>query len=118
MRAKPLEERLWRRVVKKRGNGCWVWTGATVGGYGVIREGTRNVLTHRVAWELTHGAIPEERYVLHRCDVRSCVRPDHLWLGTYRDNLHDAYDKGRLPQWDSAWMRARKRRLTRGKMLK
>src|SRR5262249_34545304 len=78
---------------------CWLWTGSiTRVGYGqfAIKHG-RNVSAHRFAWFLKHGSAPRRPLgVLHRCDVRACVNPDHLWLGTQSDNLSDAALKGRL----------------------
>jgi hypothetical protein len=53
------------------------------------------VVAHRIAWELTNGAIPEGMKVLHRCDNVLCVRPDHLFLGTQHDNVRDMINKGR-----------------------
>jgi hypothetical protein len=110
----PLEERLWRRVNK---NGpvpahrpelgpCWLWTGATVEGYGSI--GIRGAYprgTHRVSWELAHGAIPPGVCVLHHCDARTCVNPDHLFLGTPADNIRDMDAKGRRrsPRGSGHW---------------
>lgn len=52
--------------------------------------------THRIAWELSRGPIPEKMLVLHSCDNPPCCRPDHLFLGTNADNTHDAIAKGRL----------------------
>jgi hypothetical protein len=63
-----------------------------------MRVAQRNVRAHRVSWELAHGAIPDELHVLHRCDVRACVRPDHLYLGTHTDNVADRDNKGRQPR--------------------
>ncbi len=78
---------------------CWVWTGAkNSGGYGDIRYDGRKVGTHRVAWELTNGPIPNGLWVLHRCDNPPCVRPDHLFLGTNTDNMRDRASKGRTNQ--------------------
>lgn len=103
-RIQPLAVRLWRRVIQEPEDGCWLWTGAVLKpdpwGYGVINLGDGTTrLTHRVAWEVTYGPISQVQRVLHRCDVRRCVRPDHLWLGTQRDNLHDGQQKGRMRQW-------------------
>lgn len=82
-------------------SGCWLWTGAVGSGtYGTM---TRNIkggkslykLAHRFSWERHNGPIPEGLCVLHKCDVRTCVNPGHLFLGTQKDNLHDMHKKGR-----------------------
>lgn len=97
-RVTPLDQRFWLKVAKS--DGCWLWTASLdISGYGLIRRGSRGTKTekaHRVSWELTNGPIPAGLLVLHRCDVRACVRPDHLFLGTNQDNTQDANDKGRL----------------------
>lgn len=94
--------RFWAKVDKADG-GCWLWTGSTNprNGYGQFVVGSRrsivfNLRTHRVAWELTNGPIPDDTHVLHACDVARCVNPAHLFLGTHRDNMADAAKKGRL----------------------
>ncbi len=88
--------------------GCWNWAGSRDReGYGRFK-GTLEVLAHRVAWQLANGAIPSGLYVLHQCDNTSCVRPDHLFLGTCADNVHDMQRKGRKPdQSGEAHPRAR-----------
>lgn len=90
-----LEERFWGNVDKT--DGCWVWRLATRGaqGYGTTTWQDRTYATHRLAWELTHGAIPAGMLVCHRCDNPPCCRPDHLFLGTPRDNMQDMIAKGR-----------------------
>ena len=86
--------KFWAKV--RRGDGCWEWTGAkSSSGYGSMDWFGRSTLPHRVSWRLRRGRIPRRKCVLHKCDNRICVRPSHLFLGTYRDNLHDAIRKGR-----------------------
>ena len=88
------EERFWLHVIKS--DGCWVWKGAlTKDGYGCIERNTRLLRTHRVSWELTNGTIPEGLLVMHHCDNRPCVNPDHLFIGTVGDNNRDCLRKGR-----------------------
>lgn len=104
---KTLEERLWERISTAPGHGpngdCWEWTGTTDRrGYGTIYKGTKGKdgVRHRVPrliWKLLIGTLPDELNVLHRCDYPPCVRPDHLFLGTDRDNVLDMYQKGRRP---------------------
>jgi HNH endonuclease len=84
----------WDKV--KKGKGCWEWTGYIhPSGYGMFRFQGKTPMAHRVAWILTHGEIPRGMKVLHRCDYPGCVNPDHLFLGTQRDNVLDMYGKGR-----------------------
>ncbi len=91
-------ERFWAKVAKS--DGCWEWTGMRRPyGYGVIRTGARGNthedLAHRLSWELHFGPIPDGLFVCHHCDNPPCVRPDHLFLGTPRDNTVDRDRKGR-----------------------
>jgi len=76
---------------------CWVWLASTVGaGYGHFSlAGGRKILAHRFAWEQSKGAIPDGLKVLHRCDNPPCCNPNHLFLGTQADNVHDMMQKGR-----------------------
>lgn len=77
-------------------SGCWIWLGATNGtGYGVIGYRGRQILTHRLSLIANGTSVPDELCVLHRCDVRSCINPNHLFIGTNQDNVDDAVKKGR-----------------------
>ena len=89
------EQRLRKHVVVGE---CWEWTGWRLpSGYGTLRLRDRNrtMLAHRLAYETWVGPIPEGLCVLHTCDNPPCIRPDHLWLGTNRDNTLDMLAKGR-----------------------
>ena len=91
----PDEERFWEKVVKR--NSCWEWmAGRSVFGYGQCRFRGKDWQAHRASWVMANGNIPEGMHILHRCDNRACVRPDHLFLGTQADNNHDMMRKGRF----------------------
>jgi hypothetical protein len=94
---KTLSERFWRRVEK--GDGCWTWKSSHFpNGYASLHLNKNKwLLAHRLAYQLIIGEIPSGLIVMHLCDNRGCVRPDHLRLGTQTDNMHDASMKGRLP---------------------
>jgi hypothetical protein len=95
--SRPLEDRFWKHVNKT--DGCWIWTGAhDRGGYGWFKD-HKSRRAHRVSWELFNGPIPEGLFVCHICDVRDCVNPDHLFLGTNSDNMRDMRRKGRGPDF-------------------
>ena len=89
--------------------GCWIWTGAsTIFGYGIVFDGRISPAgnhvpdgAHRVAYREKFGEIPNGKYVLHKCDVPSCVNPDHLFLGTQADNMKDKVAKGRSPRGEN-----------------
>lgn len=75
---------------------CWVWQGASKGnGYGNVRLGDKNITAHRYAYALFVGDVPDDMDVCHTCDNRFCVNPDHLFLGSRKDNMSDCKEKGR-----------------------
>lgn len=88
------ERRFWSHVQKS--DGCWLWTGARDDkGYGIGSGSSEHEWAHRYSFALAFGPIPGELSVLHRCDNPPCVRPDHLFLGTQKDNVIDMTRKGR-----------------------
>lgn len=94
----PAIERVLSRVQKNE-SGCWIFTGAKNRfGYGIVGAGGRgasNDRAHRVTFRHFKGEIPSGMYVCHSCDVPSCCNPDHLFIGTPRDNRLDCKAKGR-----------------------
>lgn len=92
----PPTDLFWRHV--RKSDGCWEWQGNRNNrNYGMswYHPLGKKIPAHRVSWLLAHGEIPEGMCVLHKCDNRPCVRPDHLFLGTHSDNTRDMNAKGR-----------------------
>jgi hypothetical protein len=88
---KEWAERFWAKVDKRGPDECWPWAAALSNrGYGKFSiPKNRWLLAHRVAWQLTHGLIPEGQIVRHKCDNPLCTNPEHLELGTHQDNSDD-----------------------------
>lgn len=105
--ARPsLTERLWRNVQRDDVTGCIEWQGAiSTNGYGQlfsrINGELKSFRAHRIAWLDTHGPVPDGLILRHRCDNPICVNPEHLQLGTSRDNARDREERDRNP---SRWI--------------
>jgi hypothetical protein len=108
-----VEHRFWQKVL--RSDVCWTWSAAKDrDGYGWFKRAGKQVYAHRVSWTLHHGEIPAGLFVLHKCDNPSCVRPEHLFLGTNLDNVRDALSKGRMAVGDRNGSRLHPEKLRRG----
>jgi len=105
-----LSTRFWAKVHKT--DGCWLWIGWNNGStndpnrkwpYGQMKirvDGVwKNQPAHRICWELHYGKIPDGLCVLHKCDNTLCVRPNHLFLGTLKQNTDDMRSKRRDKFW-------------------
>ncbi len=103
-RARPVEERFWERVVKQEAEAvsglgpCWLYGGKAFGNkYGqlTLGPGLGHTTAHRFSLELHGGPIPRGKFACHRCDVRNCVNPAHLYAGDHEDNTSDIVQRKR-----------------------
>lgn len=99
----PFHQRFLKRIEKKSSpyphlNECWIWKGTKLcNGYGSVTPNGKHqrVLAHRYSYAYYNGDVPEGHDVRHKCDVRSCVNPEHLETGTRKDNVRDMYERER-----------------------
>lgn len=103
LRPLTLEEfsvRFWSQVNKSGENGCWLWEGnknGTTSIYGTCQYQGKNKKAHRISWELTNNQkIPPGMVACHKCDNKLCVNPEHIFIGTQKDNMQDCKKKGRM----------------------
>lgn len=95
----PPKERFEQKVMRDPNSGCWLWEGNVNNtGYGTfnpVGRGGKTLKAHRFSYATYRTEIPPGLCVLHKCDVPSCVNPDHLFLGTHTENMRDMAAKGR-----------------------
>ena len=95
---KTTMDRFMEKVVMIPLSGCWLWNGCShptgYGRFSVIKGSVE--YAHRASWMLFRGDIPRGMYVCHVCDIGYCVNPDHLFIGSAKDNMQDASKKGRI----------------------
>ena len=94
MHPDQFEDRFWARVDRGGSDECWEWQGSLdSSGYGNLSESGKQGVAHRQAWELENGD-PGDDWVLHTCDNKRCVNPNHLYLGDHTQNMADAWERG------------------------
>lgn len=98
-RLKTPLQRFEEKYVPVPESGCWLWL--TGDRYGCFTLSGKAVSAHRASWMLFNGDVPDGMQVLHKCDIPSCVNPEHLFLGTQKDNIRDMREKGRAPKGDA-----------------
>ena len=97
-RGTPLE-RFERHYIPEPNSGCWIWLGSIHEAHGYAQlamPGGIPIRAHRLAYQLFKGKIPKGKDVRHTCDIRCCVNPDHLLVGTRKQNMQDAQERGRI----------------------
>lgn len=109
----PIAERLMAGIEYDTNGGCWLWSAGLWNGYGRLSVGNKAKKANRLMWEMVNGPIPagsgyHGTCLCHRCDVKVCINPEHMFLGTAKDNTQDAASKGIMPRG----IRAPKARLT------
>jgi len=91
---RTLLERLESRAIPEPNSGCLLWMGSiSTAGYGAMSYHGFQEAAHRLAWQAANGAIPRGLLVCHKCDVRTCINPGHLFLGSHLDNMADRVHK-------------------------
>ena len=97
---RDLSERFYEKVNKT--DSCWLWTGYLNRGYGYISIDGKPKPAYRISWILTNGDIPEALVVRHKCRSKACVNPEHLELGTQKENMEDAIRDGTIAKGETS----------------
>ena len=98
-----LEQRFWHYTQKRKKKDCWPWTLKPISvGYGRLTWKRRTIRAHRLSWIVNFGPIPRGKCVLHSCDNRRCVNPNHLFLGDPTSNMKDRDAKGRQARGETS----------------
>lgn len=117
MKIKTIKYKFWSRVEKTKT--CWIWKASIVdSGYGHFYLDGKQIRAHRMAWILTKGQIPKNKFVCHHCDIPACVRPAHLFIGTAKDNTQDMINKNRKKFGDTKGEKSCKAKLKNKDVLK
>lgn len=96
-----MTETEFKNNTKINEDGCWIWQGCLktcskgTHRYGWLRHNKRSMTAHRVSWLLYKGELSSCDVVCHKCDVPSCVNPEHLFVGSQKDNVKDMHEKNR-----------------------
>lgn len=98
---KPTIQEFERRIERLPFSGCWIWMKSLRYGYGQVWIRPNIMQAHRLAYQLYVGLIPEGLQVLHKCDIKCCVNPDHVYLGTDADNTRDKLQRGTFSYFNS-----------------
>jgi HNH endonuclease len=100
---KNIEEKFYNCIEIITETGCWIWLRSlNNSGYAIVNESRKIIPMHRWSYERFKGKIPENMCVCHSCDIRSCVNPNHLWLGSWQDNINDKVNKNRQAKGEKA----------------
>jgi hypothetical protein len=98
-----VKKRFWAKVNCGKRNRCWPWQGCVKDGYGQTSLHARHMATHRLAYFLAHKELPEGQDILHRCGLRTCCNPAHLYPGDDKQNAADRDRHGRTPRGEERW---------------